>query len=202
MHQFELTDPVHVFVDTLLPPTAQYLICPKYSQWGETKIHQIGKITKCKGLFIGMQDGYQSLDKFIIHLLTSVNQGLVTEFALISNERVVEIAELIMWSTVLAQAQAGLVIAYASWTRLPIIMYESTFQNSIMNNSDFKLNDNWAKFLVQSAIVFENPGWSRERIEIHAVRKDYYGGINSISIKVIQINSWGGLWNSASVPYY
>ena len=93
-------------------------------------------------LFIGMQDGCQSLDKFIIHLLTSVNQGLVTEFALISNERVVEIAELIMWSTVLAQAEAGLVIAYASWTRLPIIMYESTFQNSIMNNSDFKLNDN------------------------------------------------------------
>ena len=89
-----------------------------------------------------MQDGCQSLDKFIIHLLISVNQGLVTEFALISNERVVEIAELIMWSTVLAQAEAGLVIAYASWTRLPIIMYESTFQNSIMNNSDFKLNDN------------------------------------------------------------
>ena len=71
-----------------------------------------------------------------------------------------------------------------------------------MNNYHFKLNHKLSPFLDQSAIVFENPGWSRERIEIHAVRKDYYGGINSISIKVIQINSWGGLCNSASVPYY
>ena len=36
------------------------------------------------------------------------------------------------------------------------------------------------RFFVKSANVLENPGWSREGIEIHAVRKDYYGGIASM----------------------
>ena len=84
--------------------------------------------------------------------------------------------------------------------KMPIITYGRKFYNCPMNNSDFKLNHKLSPFLDQSAIVFENPGWSRERIEIHAVRKDYYGGINSISSKVIIIKSRNGLFSSSLPP--
>ena len=80
----------------------------------------MSKIKTAKALFENTFYRYNKIDmkpKALTHRLTAVNQGLGAEFALISNERLVEISELIMWSTVLPQAKAGLVVLYAFKTK-------------------------------------------------------------------------------------
>ena len=50
-------------------------------------------------VFWGGQSACQPLDKFVIHLLTTVNQESVQKFALICNEHKIEIAEYAEHST-------------------------------------------------------------------------------------------------------